>query len=78
MLSVKDNGVGMMHDQIKRILSGEAVGEPSADHAASNGIGLGNVIERLQIFTGRSDVMEINSEGEGCGTEFVIKVPMHV
>ena len=78
MLSIKDNGVGMNKEQIRRILTGEAVGEVSADHAASNGIGLGNVIERLQIFTGRSDVMEIFSEGKDKGTEFVIKVPMHV
>ncbi|MCR5686624.1 MAG: histidine kinase [Lachnospiraceae bacterium] len=78
LLSIKDNGIGMSREQIDRILSGEAVGEPSADHAASNGIGLGNVIERLQIFTGRSDVMEIYSEGPGRGTEFVIKVPLHV
>ena len=78
LLSIKDNGVGMSAQQIDRILSGAAVGEVSADHAASNGIGLGNVIERLQIFTGRMDVMEIHSEGSGKGTEFVIKVPMHV
>jgi sensor histidine kinase YesM len=77
-LSIRDNGVGMSRDKIDRILSGEAVGEVSADHAASNGIGLGNVIERLQIFTGQQDVMEISSEGEGKGTEFVIKVPLHV
>ena len=78
LLSIKDNGIGMSREQIERILSGEATGEVSADHAASNGIGLGNVIERLQIFTGRSDVMEIYSEGTNRGTEFVIKVPMHV
>ncbi len=77
-LSIKDNGVGMSKEQIDRILSGEAVGEVSADHAASNGIGLGNVIERLQIFTGQRDVLEIHSEGENKGTEFVIKVPFHV
>ncbi len=77
-LSIKDNGVGMEKEQIERILSGEAVGEVSADHAASNGIGLGNVIERLQLFTGQRDVMEIFSEGKGKGTEFVIKVPLHV
>ena len=76
LLSVKDNGVGMSRDKIERILSGEAAGEVSADHAASNGIGLGNVIERLQIYTGRSDVMEIKSEGVNKGCEFVIKVPM--
>ena len=74
-MSIRDNGIGMRKDQIDRILSGEAAGEVSADHSASNGVGLGNVIERLQIFTGRSDVMDIISEGEGCGTEFVIKVP---
>jgi sensor histidine kinase YesM len=78
LLSIKDNGIGMEREQIERILSGEAVGEVSADHAASNGIGLGNVIERLQIFTGRSDVMEIFSEGRNKGTEFIIKVPLHV
>lgn len=78
LLSIKDNGVGMSQDKIDRILSGEAVGEVSADHAASNGIGLGNVIERLQIFTGQRDVMGIFSEGENKGTEFIIKVPMHV
>ena len=78
LLSIKDNGVGMSKDKIDRILSGEAVGEVSADHAASNGIGLGNVIERLQIFTGQRDVMGIFSGGVNKGTEFIIKVPMHV
>ncbi len=78
LLSIRDNGIGMSQDKIDRILSGEAVGEVSADHAASNGIGLGNVIERLQIFTGQRDVMEIFSEGENKGTEFIIRVPMHV
>ncbi|MBR6159534.1 MAG: hypothetical protein IKQ40_04460, partial [Lachnospiraceae bacterium] len=77
-LSVKDNGVGIEQDRIERILSGEAVGEVSPDHSASNGIGLQNVIERLQIFTGQKDVMQIFSEGAGRGTEFVIRVPFHV
>ena len=76
LMSIRDNGIGMEKEQMDRILSGESVGEVSADHAASNGIGLGNVIERLQIFTGRSDVMEIFSEGKDMGTEFVIRVPM--
>lgn len=76
-MSIKDNGVGMEQNQIDRILSGEAFGEPSEHHSASNGIGLGNVIERLQIFTGRRDVIDIKSDGIGKGTEFIIKVPMH-
>ena len=77
-MSVKDNGIGMSQDKIDDILSGKSVGESNPKNSDSNGVGLGNVIERLQIFTGRSDVMEIYSEGEGKGTEFVIKVPMHV
>lgn len=77
-LSIKDNGIGMEQDRIDRILSGEAFGEVSEHHSASNGIGLGNVIERLQIFTGRRDVIDIKSDGIGRGTEFIIKVPMHI
>ena len=77
-LSIKDNGVGMEQDKIDRILSGEAFGEVSEHHSASNGIGLGNVVERLQIFTGRRDVIDIKSDGINKGTEFIIKVPMHI
>lgn len=77
-ISIKDNGIGMDQEQIDRILSGEAVGETSPANSGSNGIGLGNVIERLRIFTGRNDVMNIYSDGQNQGTEFIINVPMHV
>lgn len=77
-MSIKDNGIGMSQDKIDSILSGEGVADEPSKHSGSNGIGLGNVIERLQIFTGREDVMEIYSEGEGKGTEFIIKVPVSV
>lgn len=77
-ISIKDNGVGMTQEKINDILSGKSAGEADPNNSGSNGIGLGNVIERLQIFTGRQDVIDIYSEGEGKGTEFVIKVPMHV
>lgn len=78
MMSIKDNGVGMEQSRIDRILSGEAFGETSESNSASNGVGLGNVIERLQIFTGRADVIDIKSDGPGKGTEFIIKVPERV
>ncbi|MCR5735621.1 MAG: histidine kinase [Lachnospiraceae bacterium] len=77
-LSIKDNGVGMSKDLIDKILAGEPMGDSYTEHSSSNGIGLQNVIERLQIFTGQKDVMEIYSEGEGKGCEFIIKVPLHV
>lgn len=78
LMSIKDNGVGMDQGQIDRILSGDAFGEASESNSASNGVGLGNVIERLQIFTGRRDVMDIKCEGPEKGTEFIIKVPMRI
>lgn len=77
-MSISDNGIGMEQEQIDRIISGEAFGEVSENNSASNGVGLGNVIERLQIFTGRRDVLEIKSEGRNKGTEFIIKVPERV
>lgn len=74
-ISVKDNGVGMAQDKIDMILAGRAGEIMSTDKTDSNGVGLGNVIERLQLFTGKQDVIDIISEGEGKGTEFIIKVP---
>ncbi|MCR4756157.1 MAG: histidine kinase [Lachnospiraceae bacterium] len=76
-ISIADNGVGMTQDKIEKILSGDGIAV-DPDKNDSNGIGLGNVIERIRIFTGREDVMDIISEGENKGTEFIIKVPMHV
>lgn len=77
-LSVKDNGIGMEQSKIDKILSGEATGTKDETQAASNGIGLANVIERLRIYTGREDVMSILSEGKNKGTEFIIRIPMYV
>jgi len=75
-ISIKDNGVGMSKDKIDSILSGSLRGKAEPDKSDSNGIGLGNVIERIQIFTAKFDVMDIISEGENKGTEFVIKIPV--
>lgn len=75
-LSVWDNGVGMSSEKISQILCGEL---KEVDlRSNSNGIGLGNVIERLKLYTGREDVMEIKSAGRDEGTEFIIKVPLHL
>lgn len=75
-LSVWDNGAGMTKEKIHQILHGELAATDLKSN--SNGIGLGNVIERVQLYTGREDVMEIKSEGLGKGSEFIIKVPAYV
>ncbi len=43
----------------------------------STGIGMNNVISRLELYYEESGLMEINSEGEGKGTEAVIYIPVH-
>ena len=43
---------------------------------SSTGIGMNNVISRLELYYEESGLMEINSEGEGKGTETVIYIPV--
>ena len=75
-LEVSDNGVGIEQDIIDKILSGTYENEKTG--SSSNGIGLGNVIERLQIFTGFEEVMTIESDGPGKGSTFTIHIPMYL
>ncbi len=75
-LTVTDNGIGMAEEKISQILKGELKEVDLKSN--SNGIGLGNVMERLRIYTGREDVLAIKSGGKNKGTEFTIKVPMHI
>ncbi len=69
-ISIGDNGKGMSRDKIDKILEG-TYREKSLDND-SNGVALDNVIARLQLFTGCKHVMDIISEGESMGTEFII------
>ena len=75
-LEVSDNGVGIEQDIIGKILSGTYENEKTG--SSSNGIGLGNVIERLQIFTGSDKVLSIESEGKNKGSTFTIHIPMYL
>ena len=74
-ISIKDNGIGMNKELVENILTGKISATENEGKSDSNGVGLGNVIERLRIFTGRQDVMHVISEGEGRGSEFVILIP---
>lgn len=74
-ISVKDNGKGMTQEQIEGVLSGNR--ERRNEEGDSTGIGMNNVISRLELYYEESGLMEINSEGEGKGTEAVIYIPVH-
>ena len=69
-ISIGDNGKGMSKETIEKILSGTYREERLSTD--SNGVAMDNVIARLRLFTGNDKVLDIFSEGEGMGTEFVI------
>jgi LytS/YehU family sensor histidine kinase len=72
-VSIKDNGIGMSSETISKVLEGSYEGNP--EKADSNGVGLANCIERLNIFYEREDVLDIISEGENKGTETILYLP---
>ncbi len=69
-VSIKDNGIGMDAETIEKVLEGSYHGNPSKSD--SNGVGLDNCIERLNIFYERDDVLDIISEGKNKGTETIL------
>lgn len=73
-LSVWDNGKGMDPERITEILSGDYV--PDKTTANSNGIGLGNVIGRLELYFGEGHLLDIHSDGFDMGTEVSIRIPV--
>ena len=69
-ISVKDNGKGMTPEQIESVLSGNK--EHCNEQSDSTGIGMNNVISRLELYYEEPGLVEINSDGENKGTEVVI------
>ena len=72
-VSIKDNGIGMAQATIDDVLNGSYKSDPKK--ADSNGVGLNNCIERLNIFYERDDVLDIISEGADKGTETILYLP---
>jgi len=73
-ISITDNGIGVSPEQVERIMNFDLQKDDISDD--SNGIGLGNVINRLRLFYGTDDVFEIESPGENQGTCVTIKIPL--
>ena len=68
-ITVRDTGVGMSRQQIDMILSAETDSEVSQ----SDSFGLWGTIQRVRIYTGRRDVVQISSEvGEYTEVTFVL------
>ncbi|MDQ0201544.1 sensor histidine kinase YesM [Neobacillus ginsengisoli] len=79
-VEVNDNGVGMDAVTKKRLLEyadgieTEEAFEPEKSNGHSTGIGVKNVIKRLQLFYHRNDIVEIESEVNK-GTSFRLIIP---
>lgn len=68
-ISVRDNGAGITGERIEQIRKGEI------QEGTSTGIGLNNVISRLELYYKQENLLEIFSPGENQGTEVVITIP---
>lgn len=72
-ISVKDNGMGMTEERIAEVLNGRL--SSSDNQGDSTGIGMDNVIHRLELYYNRRDLMQIDSAGPGKGTEIIVQIP---
>lgn len=73
VIRVKDNGQGMSQEHIQEVLE-RRVRRPDGQ-GDSTGIGMDNVINRLELFFGQKNLLQICSEGPDLGTEVKIMVP---
>lgn len=69
-IALSDNGGGMREEVRQALLRLEA----GTDNKHSTGLGTRNVFKRLQLFYGRSDLVDIDSE-PGKGTTITIVIP---
>ncbi|SKB56682.1 Histidine kinase-, DNA gyrase B-, and HSP90-like ATPase [Lachnospiraceae bacterium] len=72
-ISVSDNGIGMTEEQIQGILEGRDVMKDQEQN--SNGVGVRNVISRLELYYGSDGLFDIRSDGKDSGTEIIINLP---
>ncbi len=70
-IQVRDSGGGMQEDTIQQVLQGHSM---DSGKGHSTGIGLGNVIQRLRLYYGQEDIMQIASSPE-TGSCFTLKLP---
>lgn len=74
VISVWDNGMGMTRERIREILECHAEGNKL--ESDSTGIGMDNVIHRMELYYNRKNLVEIDSEGLGKGTTVRLHIPL--
>lgn len=74
-IRIEDNGVGMNEEVRQKILNCYAFDSEKSGH--TTGIGISNVVQRLRLFFGVEDVIQVESEA-GKGTSVSLKFPYPV
>ena len=69
---IEDDGVGMSEETRQRILSCHKPEDHKSGH--TTGIGISNVMQRLRLFFGVHDILDIESR-PGHGAKFTLKIP---
>ena len=72
-IKIADNGVGVSQEVIDSILNKKFESNP--DMVDSNGVGLDNVINRLELFFKETDLLTMESEGVNKGTTTTLYLP---
>jgi len=79
-ITVTDNGSGMDQETIERVMKAKIEDREALKQRIlsrdSNGIGLGNVINRLRLYYDREEIFKIESEGPYKGTRVTIHIPL--
>nr|WP_314463487.1 histidine kinase [uncultured Clostridium sp.] len=70
-IRIDDNGKGIDQEKLRRIQEGVRIQEDTA----STGIGIYNVISRLELYYNKKDLFSIVSEGEDQGTSVILRIP---
>jgi CheY-like chemotaxis protein/anti-sigma regulatory factor (Ser/Thr protein kinase) len=74
IVTVKDTGIGIAPDKIERIFDMFAQADGTIERSQGGlGIGLALVKQLIEMHGG---TVEARSDGEGCGSEFIVRLPM--
>ena len=74
LISIRDNGIGISPERLQDIRSGKIL--HTSPDKNSNGVGLGNVQNRLNLYYNKENLFSIESEGENMGTLVTIRIPV--
>ncbi|MGN0373400.1 MAG: sensor histidine kinase [Bariatricus sp.] len=75
VIRIRDNGNGISGELLDKLNTGN-LEQNDYTGDSGNGVGLFNVKERLRLYFDRTDVMIVESEGKGKGSQVTIRVPI--